>query len=118
MKLLLLILSCSVAVASAAIPAGYAEKLADAIYLAEGGNRTSKPYGIMAGRPLQPNEARKWCLNTIRNNWRHWEAGGRKGEFLNFLAGIYCPVGAKNDPKGLNKNWLRNVKAVLKNQGH
>lgn len=26
----------------------------------------------------------------------------------------YCPVGAKNDPKGLNKNWLRGTNKFLK----
>lgn len=29
--------------------------------------------------------------------------------FLSFLASTYCPVGAENDPEGLNKNWLGNV---------
>ena len=24
----------------------------------------------------------------------------------------YCPVGAKNDPKGLNKNWVRVVTSL------
>lgn len=24
----------------------------------------------------------------------------------------YCPVGAKNDPKGLNKNWVPNVTSI------
>lgn len=25
---------------------------------------------------------------------------------------IYCPVGAKNDPKGLNKNWVPRVSQI------
>ena len=29
----------------------------------------------------------------------------------------YCPIGASNDPTGLNKNWPSGVKRFLKQQG-
>lgn len=29
--------------------------------------------------------------------------------FMHYLAGIYCPIGADNDPNGLNRNWFNNL---------
>jgi len=51
----------------------------------------------------------KVCLNTIRNNHRRWEAAGKPGKFLDFLADRYCPKSA--DPVG-NRNWKKNVKSI------
>lgn len=96
------------------IPADYANLLADAIFVAEGGVKAKVPYGILSVKVRDKAEARRVCLNTIRNNWRRWEEAGRKGEYLEFLARRYAPVGAQNDPKGLNRHWLRNVKENLK----
>jgi len=100
-------------VAIAAVPEDYAARLADAIYLAEGGAKASRPYGIMAKRRLTEQEARRWCLNTIRSNWKRWEQAGKPGDFVDSLAQRYAPVGAANDPRGLNKNWPRNVKRLM-----
>ena len=81
------------------------EKLADAIYIAEGGDKTKYPYGILTKyKTTTPRQAR---INTINHALRDWD---RKGDFIEFLGSRYCPVGAGNDPKGLNKNWVRNVK--------
>lgn len=33
--------------------------------------------------------------------------------YIEFLASRYCPIGADNDPQGLNKNWVKNVKYFL-----
>lgn len=98
------------------IPADYANRLADAIFVVEGGAKAKVPYGILSVRVRDKAEARRVCLNTIRNNWRRWEEAGRKGEYLDFLARRYAPVGSKNDPKCLNRHWLRNVKANLNKQ--
>jgi hypothetical protein len=82
-----------------------AERLADCIYIAEGGAKTAHPYGILAHyKTTTPRQA---CINTIRHAQRDWKG---QGDFIAFLGGRYCPVGAKNDPKGLNKNWIKNVK--------
>lgn len=95
------------------IPADYANRIADAIYVAEGGAKAKVPYGILSVRVRDKTHAREVCLRTIRANWRRWEDAGRKEPYLEFLARRYAPVGAKNDPKGLNMHWLRNVKANL-----
>ena len=102
---LLLLLFASVGHAKDSIDV---EKLADSIYIAEGGSKTKHPYGILAHyKHTTPRQA---CINTIRHARRDWNG---KGDFIVFLGNRYCPVGAANDPRGLNKNWIRNVKYFL-----
>lgn len=91
----------------------YFNEIVDAIYLAEGGKRAVKPFGILSVPCSDYADCRKVAFNTVRNNYWRWDAGGRKGEYLAFLAGRYCPVGASNDPKGLNRNWLGNVERLI-----
>ena len=90
--------------------APYFNQVVDSIYKAEGGQRAIKPFGILSVKCDGYNECRQVCFNTVRNNYHRWIAAGRAGEYLEFLANRYCPVGAKNDPNGLNKNWLKNVR--------
>ena len=81
-------------------------QLANAIYKAENSKR--HPYGILAHyKHTTPRQA---CINTIKHAKRDWNG---KGDFIVFLGSRYCPIGAKNDPKGLNKNWVKNVKFYL-----
>lgn len=61
--------------------------------------------------------AKKICLNTVRNQKRRWESGGRVGAYLESLAKRYAPVGAENDPDGLNRHWLHNVRFFLAQKG-
>lgn len=90
---------------------GYANRLADSIYWAEGGAKTSHPYGILAHyKNTSPRQA---CLNTINTQHKRWVKAGRPGEFIDFMASAYAPVGASNDPTGLNKNWPKNVKRIM-----
>jgi len=89
----------------------YENQLADAIYLAEGGDKTRHPYGIL-GDFEQP--AREICINTIRHRYNDWVIGGCQGDFVVYLANFYCPVGADNDPSGLNSNWIKNVTSLLR----
>ena len=90
-------------------------QIADAIYLAEGGAKAKVPYGILSVKVKDEAEARQVCLNTIRNNRKRYADYGHKqyATYLEFLASRYCPIGAGNDPKGLNQNWLKNVKYFL-----
>jgi hypothetical protein len=81
-----------------------------AIRYAENGGK-GKEYGILHPRvkPTYRSQA-GWCAATVQKNWDRWVRGGRKGEFVAFLGKRYCPVGADNDPEGLNKHWIKNVK--------
>lgn len=88
-----------------------ADRIADAIYRIEGGPKARVPYGILSVRVSGEAEARKVCLNTIRNNHRRWLKAGRPGDYLDFLADRYCPPSA--DPVG-NRNWKKNIRQILK----
>lgn len=99
------------AVESHEIPASV---VADAIYRAEGGAKTRHPYGVLSVKVGSTAEARQVCLNSIRNSRQRWEKAGRPGDWLEFFQKRWCPVGASNDPAGLNHNWLRNVRGILK----
>lgn len=88
------------------------EQLATAIWYSEGGARAVKPYGILSVKVSGAEEARRVCLRTIANNRVRWQKAGAKGDYLEFLANRYCPVGAEND-NGTNKYWLKNVRYYL-----
>ena len=89
------------------------EEIANAIYKAEGGDKATYLYGIRSVKYDTPEEARRVCLNTIRNQRRRHANHDCGLTYLECLANRYCPVGASNDPKGLNKNWLKNVRYFL-----
>ncbi len=90
----------------------------DAIKTAEGNNN----YGILSVPCNKGADCRKVCRNTVRKTWGRFlrSKGLKKGNssqlyaFVDFLGNRYCPVGAKNDPNGLNVNWKRNVLTILK----
>ena len=87
----------------------YVNQVVDAIYKAEGGSKTKHPYGILSIKVKGRNEARKACYEVV--NWRYamWLSSGQKESFIKYLSRSYCPVGALNDPMGLNQNWVKNV---------
>ena len=79
------------------------ERLADAIGKAE--NSVSHPYGIMAHyKKTSPRQA---CINTINHALKDWNG---TGDFILFLQKRYAPLGVKNDPHNLNRNWATNVR--------
>jgi len=85
------------------------EQIADAIYKAEGGDKTNHPYGILV--KYKHTTPRQACINTIAHAKRDWDG---KGDFITFLGNRYAPIGADNDPLGLNRNWINNVKYYLR----
>jgi len=96
---------------------GYSdEQLADAIYRAEGGAKAQYLYGIRSVHYADEAEARKICLNTIRNQrHRHGQGAcpdsvrGSSHDYLTCLWHRYCPPSAHE----LNRHWLKNVKHFL-----
>jgi len=87
------------------------ERLADAIYKAENSKRY--PYGIKSINTHGDKVlARKICLTTINNNLARWQWARQQGDkrgFIAFLGARFCPIGAKDDPRGLNGHWVGNV---------
>jgi len=91
------------------------EEIVNAIYKAEGADKATYLYGIRSVSYDTPEEARQICFNTVRNNRKRYQNYGhdKYSTYLEFLQSRYCPIGADNDPKGLNNHWLKNVKFFL-----
>lgn len=94
------------------------EQIVNAIYKAEGGKNAQYLYGIRSVRYSTPQEARRICHNTVRNNRKRYAEYGYKthGSYLAFLASRYCPVTGKGLSKReleVNKYWLKNVMFFL-----
>ncbi len=85
------------------------EQLCDAIYKAEGGSTATYLYGIRSVHYEDEAEARRICLNTIRNNKIRFYNQDKYDDFYEFLGSRYCPVGCDNDT-GSNKYWVKNVR--------
>jgi len=89
-----------------------------AIRYSENG-RKGLEYGIIHKRVLPTYRSQAgWCAATVQKDWdRYCAALGvigtepNKIDFIDHLARRYCPVGADNDPNGLNVNWPKNVKS-------
>ena len=56
-----------------------------------------------------------WSAATIVKNYARWQKSGSKDTFIGFLSKVYCPIGADNDPNGLNEHWRGNVETVFDN---
>jgi hypothetical protein len=92
--------------------------LADSIRVAEG----NPNYGILTH--YKHTSYRQACINTCKHAWKDYlnqvdsvrpgALNGTKTGYLTFLANRYAPIGAKNDPMGLNRNWLANVSKLYK----
>lgn len=87
------------------------EKLCDAIYVAEGGAKTRHPYGIM--KKYKTTTPRQACINTVNSAFKRYKKDDKGLDFVSFLGATYAPIGADNDPTGLNKNWVGNVSEVF-----
>ena len=81
-------------------------RLASAIERAE--NSPVHPYGILV--TYKATSPRRACLNTIRHALARWRASGAQGDPIEFIARSYAPIGARNDPNGLNRYWAHNVR--------
>jgi len=90
-----------------------------AIRYAENGGK-GREYGILHPnvKPTYRSQA-GWCAATVQKHWdRVAKAGGSPHDdidgFITSLGKRYCPVGAPNDPDGLNQHWIKNVKNLRK----
>jgi hypothetical protein len=81
-----------------------------AIRHAENG-RAGREYGVLHPKALGKSYRTQagWAAATVQKQYDRWVKAGKKGAYLESLARRYCPVGADNDPTGLNKHWLKNV---------
>mgnify|MGYP001577751705 CR=1 FL=1 len=91
-----------------------------AIRCAEQGG-PGKEMGVLDARANTLEKQIRWARNTILNNEKRFEKKAGKparhpetslftDEYMEFFAGRWAPIGASNDPTGLNVNWLRNAR--------
>lgn len=80
--------------------------LVNAIYVAEGSGKVDPQW-----RGKLDNKA--WIKQQLGTYFQQWTQAGKPGDFLQWAANLWAPVGAQNDPGGLNVNWLPNVVANL-----
>ena len=83
------------------------ERLANAIYKAEGGANTRHPYGILA--KYKTTTPRQACINTIRNQAKRHKAHICGKDYLTCLRDRYAPINSDTD-NGTNRYWLKNVR--------
>lgn len=110
--LLVLLLSSQTARAEAISPE-MTTQIVRAIYHAEGGQRAKKPFGILSKSCTSFLNCQKIAENTVKNNYKRWLKTDQSMTFLEFLASKYAPSNVKNDPKKLNRHWLKNVQKFL-----
>lgn len=89
------------------------ERLVQAIREAEGvpsygSMRLARKYG--GHRNVPESAGRTDAARIVHASYSRWRKAGRPGDFLVYLHGRYAPVNAQNDPTGLNRWWLANVK--------
>ena len=98
------------------------ERLATAIYYAEGGRspRDGKPranvkypYGVLSVKCHGDQECRAVCVRSIKHRLARFKkdrgATGTAEAFIWYFSGIWASIGVSNDPHGLNKNWYKNT---------
>jgi len=76
-------------------------------------------FGVLSEQVNSPKQANSLLNKSIENNFWRWLSTNRdnllpKEKFVDFMQQRWAPIGAKNDPKNLNKNWAPNVRKFLK----
>jgi len=89
-------------------------EVADAIWHSEGGASATYLYGIRSIPYKDEADARRICINSIRNGYKRGLDAGQPMGFLEHFSMRYCPPKAHK----LNVNWVGNVKYhLIKNRG-
>lgn len=73
-------------------------------------------HGVLSVKVNSPEEANSVLDRSLRNNFVRWLKAGAPGSFVEFFQQRWAPIGANNDPNGLNKNFVRSVTSSLKSQ--
>jgi hypothetical protein len=66
-------------------------------------------FGIVAVKGTDLRTQAEWACATVKKNFERFRASGEK-DFIAFLGKRWAPIGAENDPKGLNRFWADNVR--------
>lgn len=71
--------------------------------------RAGFEFGVVAVKGTDLQTQCEWACATVAKNFERFRASGEK-DFIAFLGKRYAPVGAENDPYGLNRFWVDNVR--------
>lgn len=86
-----------------------------AIFIAEGGNKAKKPYGVLSVPCVEKSDCGRIVDNSIRNNLKRWARQGGKADadaFIAFFGARWCPLSDTRDKTGLNRHWVGNVQRL------
>lgn len=83
------------------------DQVVHAIYITEGGPKTSTPYGI---RSIYTTNPHRVCVNTVRHALQDYKPHKIDKYFVYFLADRYCPPSC--DRVG-NARWKINMVRIL-----
>ena len=93
--------------------ATYIEQVADAVYWAEGGKLSKRPYGLVSYSFNSPASYRARCIYHLTTYYNLWN---KRGDFIDYLAEHWAPTkGVSGRTAAMNRNWKKNVKYFLKN---
>jgi adenylate kinase family enzyme len=72
--------------------------------------------GIFHSYQNEKEKQLRWAAHTIRSYSNRFKKtkNFKNKDFISYMARGYAPIGAKNDPHGLNKDWEPNVKKYYK----
>jgi len=90
-------------------------KLCEAIYRSEGGDRTNYPYGIKSVSCETKDECRIKCIESVRNQFKLFTRHGGKGvkNFIREFARRYD----SGDSRAGQAIWIKNVTRIYYKQG-
>lgn len=82
------------------------------------GAENNKNMGVLSVKTSNPTQTMR---DSIVNNYARWVTGGNPApwikekpkKFVDFMQRRWAPLGAENDPRGLNKNWAPNVRSII-----
>lgn len=66
-------------------------------------------FGIVAAKNTDLKTQCEWACATVKKNFERFRESGEK-DFIAFLGRRWAPIGAENDPQGLNRYWVDNVR--------
>jgi len=91
-------------------------EIADAIFKSEGSYRATYLYGIRSIPYKNEADARRICLNTIKNQRKRHLRHNCGKDYRACLAERYCPTTGKlsHTERKVNSYWLVNVQKFLK----
>lgn len=78
-----------------------------------------KNHGVLSIKTDNPDQV---VTNSVKKNYDRWSTGQKPAKwidekpkkYVDFMQRRWAPIGAENDPDGLNVNWAPNVRWFIK----